>query len=192
MLTGRRPFEGRDVSEVLGAVLRVDPDWDALPESTPPLVRFFLRRSLAREPTQRVHDIADVRLAMEGTFETTGTVPADASVRLQVPVWQRPTVIAVILVTAVLAGIAGRWLVLPEAVSAGLVRLAITPQEATRLDLENGGLDRFHRMARRSSTAHTKAFTCSPLTCGWRIRKNPRHRSIFMSLELKSSAKFYR
>ena len=28
------------------------------------------------------------------------------------------------------------------------------------------------------------------VSCGWRIRKNPRHRSIFMSLELESSAKF--
>ena len=31
MLTGRRAFEGEDVSDTLAAVLRADPDWGALP-----------------------------------------------------------------------------------------------------------------------------------------------------------------
>ena len=70
MVTGKRPFEGRDVSETLGGVLRLDPDWKVLPDDTPPRVTTLLRRCLEKEPKQRVHDIADVRLAMEGAFET--------------------------------------------------------------------------------------------------------------------------
>ena len=31
MLTGRRAFEGEDVSDTMAAVLRAEPDWDALP-----------------------------------------------------------------------------------------------------------------------------------------------------------------
>ena len=75
MLSGKRPFEGRDVSETLGAVLRLEPDWDTLPGDTPPRLSTLLRRCLEKEPKQRVHDVADVRLAMEGAFETTVTAP---------------------------------------------------------------------------------------------------------------------
>ena len=31
MLTGRRPFEGEDVADTLAAVLKSEPDWNALP-----------------------------------------------------------------------------------------------------------------------------------------------------------------
>src|SRR5262249_20437893 len=35
MLSGKRPFEGEDVSDTLAAVLRGEPAWSALPEGTP-------------------------------------------------------------------------------------------------------------------------------------------------------------
>ena len=75
MLTGRRAFEGEDVSDTLAAVLRGEPDWSVIPPGLSPTVRVYLRRCLARDPAQRVHDIADMRLAIEGAFD----VPADAS-----------------------------------------------------------------------------------------------------------------
>src|SRR5215472_8081505 len=37
MLTGKRAFEGEDVSDTLAAVLRAEPDWSALPADTPPV-----------------------------------------------------------------------------------------------------------------------------------------------------------
>jgi serine/threonine-protein kinase len=36
MLTGRRAFQGETTSDVLASVLKFDPDWKALPASTPP------------------------------------------------------------------------------------------------------------------------------------------------------------
>ncbi len=80
MLTGKRPFKGRDVSETLGAVLQLAPAWDALPDDTPPRVSTLLRRCLEKEPKQRVHDVADVRLALEGGFETTVSTSAEPTV----------------------------------------------------------------------------------------------------------------
>src|SRR6476661_4709692 len=42
MVTGRRAFEGEDVSDTLAAVLRGEPDWTAVPEATPsPVVRLL-------------------------------------------------------------------------------------------------------------------------------------------------------
>jgi eukaryotic-like serine/threonine-protein kinase len=39
MLTGKRVFEGEDVSDTLAAVLRADPDWTALPLDVPESIR---------------------------------------------------------------------------------------------------------------------------------------------------------
>ena len=108
MLSGARPFTGRDVSEVLGGVLRVEQEWEALPVDTPPRISTLLRRCLEKEPKQRVHDVADVRLAMEGAFETRVSVPTDTPVAASIPVWQRPaSVLIVVLLVAISSGLAG-------------------------------------------------------------------------------------
>jgi serine/threonine-protein kinase len=65
MLTGKRAFEGEDVSDTLAAVLRGDPDWAALPSTAPRAITHVLRRCLQRDPKQRLHDIADVRILNE-------------------------------------------------------------------------------------------------------------------------------
>ncbi len=44
MLTGRRPFGGKDVSGTLARVIERDPDWTALPTDLPPTLEAFLRR----------------------------------------------------------------------------------------------------------------------------------------------------
>jgi eukaryotic-like serine/threonine-protein kinase len=42
MLTGRRPFDGEDVGDTLANVLKIDPDWAALPwRRRPQFARFF-------------------------------------------------------------------------------------------------------------------------------------------------------
>src|SRR6266540_4362768 len=43
MLTGRRPFEGEDVSDTLAAVLRGEPDWNVLPADAPPHLRAIVK-----------------------------------------------------------------------------------------------------------------------------------------------------
>ena len=70
MLTGSRVFLGEDVSDTLAAVLRAEPDWDALPAQTHDAVRNVLRLCLTKEVKLRARDIGDVRLAIDGEFET--------------------------------------------------------------------------------------------------------------------------
>ena len=70
MLTGRRVFLGEDVSDTLAAVLRAEPNWDALPVQTHAAVRNVLRLCLTKEVKLRARDIGDVRLAIDGEFET--------------------------------------------------------------------------------------------------------------------------
>ena len=78
MLTGKRPFVGEDISDTLAAVLRAQPDWEALPADLSPTLRSFLTRCLEKDPKRRVRDIGDVRLAMEGAFES-GAPPSSES-----------------------------------------------------------------------------------------------------------------
>jgi Tol biopolymer transport system component len=68
MLTGRRLFMGDTVSDTLASVLKVDPDWDSLPERTPARVHRLLRRCLERDPRNRLRDIGDARISLEETL----------------------------------------------------------------------------------------------------------------------------
>jgi serine/threonine protein kinase/Tol biopolymer transport system component len=65
MLTGRRVFEGETLSDTLAAILRSEADLSLLPPGTPPRVASLLRRTLQKDPRQRLHDIADARLDLE-------------------------------------------------------------------------------------------------------------------------------
>ena len=71
MLTGQRAFGGEDVAVTLAGVVEREPDFDALSPSVPARVRQVLRVCLRKELKQRASDIRDVRLALEGAFETT-------------------------------------------------------------------------------------------------------------------------
>src|SRR5262249_11564752 len=81
MLTGRRAFEGDTVSDMLAAVLKIEPDWNALPAGTPPALRKILLRCLERDRDWRYHDIADARIELEEPMEMAApVVPAAAAV----------------------------------------------------------------------------------------------------------------
>ena len=84
MLTARRAFAGDEVSDTLASVLAREPDWALLPATVPPVLGTYLRRCLHKEPRQRIHDIADVRLALEGAFET---APGNAGSQGQDPAY---------------------------------------------------------------------------------------------------------
>ena len=75
MLGGRRPFDGDTVTDIIAAVVRAEPDEDALPSTTPPRLRALVRRCLEKEPRQRLRDIGDARIELEHAFEPLGTAP---------------------------------------------------------------------------------------------------------------------
>jgi eukaryotic-like serine/threonine-protein kinase len=76
VLTGRRPFEGEDVTETVGAVIHKEPAWNALPPDLPVHVRLTLQRCVEKNPKQRFRDIGDVRLALKGAFNPPAAAPA--------------------------------------------------------------------------------------------------------------------
>jgi Tol biopolymer transport system component len=103
MLTGTRPFEGDGVSETLACVIEREPAWHRLPAKLSPALRTYLERCLQKDPRQRIRDMGDVRLALEGAFETaaprtTGTTMSSAPRGR--PVWMAAFAFVVVLAAA--------------------------------------------------------------------------------------------
>jgi serine/threonine-protein kinase len=123
MLTGSRAFSGEDVSDTLAGILRGDPDWSLLPSGVSPIIRQYLKRCLAKDPAQRVHDIADVRLALEGAFDVSvESVPAPA---MRPPrTWKRISLLASAVITAGAVGAVATWMLLRQA-PPSVVRLSV-------------------------------------------------------------------
>jgi serine/threonine protein kinase len=82
LLTGRPAFSGETVTEILGSVLRAEPEWALLPEATPPTICALLRRCLRKDPQQRPRDAADLRLELE---EARAASSPTASMVVQAP-----------------------------------------------------------------------------------------------------------
>src|SRR6202158_3789047 len=65
LLTGRQAFQGESTTEILAAVLRVEPDWQVLPAATPVKIRDLLRRCLQNDVNPRARDAGDARIEIE-------------------------------------------------------------------------------------------------------------------------------
>ena len=138
MLTGQRAFGGEDVTDTLAAVVRSEPAWDALPDGVSASVRTFLRRCLQKNPNQRLHDIADMRLALEGAFETVvpqSATPAAAPPRRRVALASTAALLAGAVVATTLMWFATRPI--PPRVS----RLALAPSGTAALSINGNDRD---------------------------------------------------
>ena len=62
MLTDRPAFEGEDVPDILGAVLKSEPDWTRLPSDVPSSIRRLLRLCLQKDAKKRQQTATDVRI----------------------------------------------------------------------------------------------------------------------------------
>src|SRR5262249_55810764 len=80
-VTGNQAFSGDNVSDTIAAVIRGEPDWTALPSETPRRLRELLERCLQKDPRQRFHDAADVRIAIDDASKR----DVQSAVTVQVP-----------------------------------------------------------------------------------------------------------
>jgi serine/threonine-protein kinase len=64
-LTARKVFEGETVTDILAAIVRVEPRWEWLPEGTPSRIRDLLRRCLQKDERRRLRDVGEARIAIE-------------------------------------------------------------------------------------------------------------------------------
>src|SRR5215475_5755632 len=114
MLTARRAFAGDEVSEVLASVLAREPDWTLLPRTLSPVVGIYLKRCLHKDRKQRIGDAQNVRLAVEGAFETAASQVPHSLATAQ-PIWQRALPVATALVAGGLLAALTAWILWPTA-----------------------------------------------------------------------------
>ena len=89
MLTGRRAFDGEDMAEVLGAVVRLEPHWEALPADVPPPVRTLLQSCLVKDRRTRVADISTALFVLDKAASLAAPAAAVAPSRRPAALWRR-------------------------------------------------------------------------------------------------------
>jgi serine/threonine-protein kinase len=118
MVSGRPPFPGDDLSQVLARVIDREPDWPALPAETPAALRRLLTRCLKKDPKERLRDIGDARTEIsellngpsESIVRTTASSPGAE------PAWRRvlPWAIAGVLTVALALALGQPWRTAPS------------------------------------------------------------------------------
>jgi len=128
MLAGKRLFDEGTVSDTLAGVLKSELTLDALPRSTPPALKRLIARCLTRDWRQRLRDIGEARIAIEGALAHPEdvTLDADASRRpASQPSWQRVLPWAIAAAALLVAGVSvwAPWRAVPP--SEQVTRLSV-------------------------------------------------------------------
>ncbi|HYN09041.1 MAG TPA: protein kinase [Vicinamibacterales bacterium] len=108
LISGRSAFPGDTITDILAAVVTRDPDWAALPATTPTSIRRLLARCLDKDPKRRLRDIGDAQLELE--FDET-TASAAGAGRPQGSRWWHaaPWIVAAVLAVALAVSLAGAF-----------------------------------------------------------------------------------
>ena len=117
MLSGRRSFDAETMPDALARVLDREPDWEALPPSTPPRIAELVRRCLRKEPARRLRDLGDAAIEIDDT--SSGAAPAQLGSRPVFPLryWFAAGLLAVAGVGVALWALVGSSPAIPLAVS---------------------------------------------------------------------------
>ena len=134
MLTGQRPFKGETVSDSVAAILKTDPDWNALPADTPFLIKRLLRHCLNRDPRERLGDIRDARIEITEALAEPAGEPMPAPRRARLPWAIGATSLALVagLVGAFAGGVAQ---ITPAVAEPQVIRFSLSPPDDVRSSL---------------------------------------------------------
>ena len=106
MLTAQRVFSGDTVSDTVAAVLTREPDWSALPSSTPPRLIELMRRCLRKDQKRRLRDIGDAVVELEDIAAAPAAPVAAVAMQPRTPLTVVPWAIALV---AVLVAAGALW-----------------------------------------------------------------------------------
>lgn len=139
MLSGRAAFTAENATDTLAAIVKADPNWEALPRSLPPRAAWALRSCLQKDQKRRLRDIGDVRLLLDSSFEV--AMPAASAGASSGTSWRRASAL---LAGGVIVGLA--------------IALAISVLRAGRAD-EATSVTRFEVPFRPSQAGGQVAFS---------------------------------
>jgi serine/threonine protein kinase/Tol biopolymer transport system component len=115
LLTGRQAFEGETASEILAGVLKAEVDFAPLRARFDPRLIDLLRRCLEKNPRQRWHAAADVRIELEAVMGRTQMVDEPRQLAGQSQgMWKRAVAVTASLVITALGFGYSAWMLKPE------------------------------------------------------------------------------
>ncbi len=133
LLSGKQVFPGETVSDSIAAILGKDPDWQALPASTPARIRELLARCLQKDRHSRLQDMGDARIAIEETLaHPAAAVAVAAASKSSGIAWAIPA----LLVGAILGALAWNSIRGSRQASKNPLRLSIALAGSDRLDVQ--------------------------------------------------------
>jgi Tol biopolymer transport system component/predicted Ser/Thr protein kinase len=136
MLTGRVLFAGGDtVTDIIAAVVTREPEWSALPDSTPAHIRRLLERCLRKDVKTRLQWIGEARIAIDEPAATVGAVPARQPASRSL-LWLASGVAAV----AIVAAAAGWWRATRPSAPRPLIRMNVEMTSDSPLSTSAGGM----------------------------------------------------
>ncbi len=165
MLTGTRAFDGEDVVDVLGAVTRVEPNWQLFSADVPALIRALVQNCLIKDQRRRLSSISSALFVLDQATSVGAPVETERvralSRRLR---WHRLlTLVFGVVGVAVIAGTVVAWratrseqprisrLLVASSGASALTRigndinLAITPDGTRLIYVGNNGTQLFVR-----------------------------------------------
>ena len=104
ILTGQGMYAGKSFTETIAAVIHQEPSLDELPTETPRKIQELLERCLRKDPSMRLRDMGDARIAIQECL--TGPIRAVEEALLPAPMghsWQRLVPWAAVPLLALLA-----------------------------------------------------------------------------------------
>jgi eukaryotic-like serine/threonine-protein kinase len=112
MLTGRQAFQGEDVSDILASVMKIDADFNQLPEKLNTGLSDMLRRCLAKNRKERWYAVGDIRIEIQSILA--GPRQVETAVEgSKIPFWKRAVPAVVAAALADRAAVAVMWVLRP-------------------------------------------------------------------------------
>lgn len=139
MLSGRKAFEGEDITVVLASIIKTDPEIETLSPIVPARLRRLIGRCLQKEPQQRLHDIADARIELAEILVEPESPRSPAAVS-SAPTWSSTVLgIMVVLLSGILIAVWFLWPAEQTAPSGAEFRSIVDRPPGNSLAYEFGG-----------------------------------------------------
>ena len=124
MLAGKRAFEGEDLTEVLAAVVKSEPDWSAIPADVAPHVVPVIKKCVAKDRKARLPDVSVLRFLLDET--TAGALSWTSAVSIAPTPVRRRVALTAVPVLALALGVGATWWI-TRPVPPELVRFTVSP-----------------------------------------------------------------
>ena len=138
-LVGQRAFDGDSIADVMGAIVKSEPNWELLPKETPRRIRELLHRCLEKDIRRRLRDSGEAWFAIDQALtELLDSSTGDEVTEDTKELTPRPFVVTA-AVTALITGLTV-WALTGSDISTPVTRSVIPLAPADELHFDRGSV----------------------------------------------------